>query len=91
MGGRGEIKWGTQLNHFIYRIGLSFYLLKSFYLQKIPGGTTAVVALFIGKKGFIANVGDTRAVLCRDGVPVRFIFFYLKIFRYYFNLSFSYL
>lgn len=39
--------------------------------QKIVGGTTAVVALFIGKKGFIANVGDTRAVLCRDGVPLR--------------------
>lgn len=39
--------------------------------QKIIGGTTAVVALFIGKKGFIANVGDTRAVLCRDGVPLR--------------------
>lgn len=39
--------------------------------QKITGGTTAVVALFIGKKGFIANVGDTRAVLCRDGVPLR--------------------
>lgn len=39
--------------------------------QKIVGGTTAVVALFIGKKGFIANVGDSRAVLCRDGIPVR--------------------
>jgi len=39
--------------------------------QKIVGGTTAVVVLFIGKKGFIANVGDTRAVLCRDGVPLR--------------------
>eukprot|EP00026_Physarum_polycephalum_P002812 Phypoly_transcript_02820.p1 GENE.Phypoly_transcript_02820~~Phypoly_transcript_02820.p1 ORF type:complete len:708 (+),score=115.89 Phypoly_transcript_02820:192-2315(+) len=39
--------------------------------QKVIGGTTAVVALFIGKKGFIANVGDTRAVLCRDGVPLR--------------------
>jgi protein phosphatase 1L len=39
--------------------------------QKVIGGTTAVVVLFMGKKGFIANVGDTRAVLCRDGVPCR--------------------
>jgi len=39
--------------------------------NKIAGGTTAVVALFIGKKGFVANVGDTRAVWCSDGVPFR--------------------
>jgi protein phosphatase 1L len=39
--------------------------------MKINGGTTACVALFIGKKGYVANVGDTRAVLCRDGITHR--------------------
>ena len=54
-GGRGDRREGEFFNVLV---------------QKIIGGTTAVVALFIGRKGFIANVGDTRAVLCRDGVPV---------------------
>ncbi|EFA78586.1 protein phosphatase 2C-related protein [Heterostelium album PN500] len=39
--------------------------------KNMRGGTTAVVALFLGKKGYVANVGDSRAVLCRDGVAVR--------------------
>jgi len=39
--------------------------------RKIAGGTTAVVALFIGNQGYVANVGDSRAVLCRDGLAVR--------------------
>eukprot|EP01119_Soliformovum_irregulare_P012019 TRINITY_DN3088_c0_g1_i1.p1 TRINITY_DN3088_c0_g1~~TRINITY_DN3088_c0_g1_i1.p1 ORF type:complete len:393 (+),score=108.80 TRINITY_DN3088_c0_g1_i1:779-1957(+) len=37
----------------------------------IKGGTTAMVALFIGETGYIANAGDCRAVLCQDGKPVR--------------------
>ncbi|EGG25213.1 RasGEF domain-containing protein [Cavenderia fasciculata] len=39
--------------------------------RRMRGGTTAVIALFLGKKGYVANVGDSRAVLCRDGVTVR--------------------
>eukprot|EP01133_Synstelium_polycarpum_P018599 gene18599-22253_t len=39
--------------------------------KRIRGGATAVVALFLGKKGYVANCGDSRAVLCRDGIAVR--------------------
>lgn len=34
-------------------------------------GTTAAVALCIGSKLFVANVGDTRIVTCKDGTAVR--------------------
>jgi len=34
-------------------------------------GTTAVVAYFKGSNLYIANVGDTRAVLCRNGTAQR--------------------
>lgn len=37
----------------------------------IMEGATAVAALFLKRKLFIANVGDTRAVLCRKGKAVR--------------------
>lgn len=33
----------------------------------IHAGATAVVAVMIGKKLMVANAGDSRAVLCRDG------------------------
>jgi len=35
------------------------------------GGTTALTALCIDGKLHVSNVGDSRAVLVRDGVPVR--------------------
>jgi len=39
--------------------------------EGVTGGTTALVALFIGRQGFIANAGDSRAVLCQDGSAIR--------------------
>ncbi|GAM28809.1 hypothetical protein SAMD00019534_119850 [Acytostelium subglobosum LB1] len=39
--------------------------------KNLRGGTTALVVLFLGKKGYVANCGDTRAVLCREGVALR--------------------
>lgn len=39
--------------------------------HRIKGGTTALVALFMGNKGYIANAGDSRAVLCQDGRAIR--------------------
>lgn len=35
--------------------------------HEVQAGCTAVVALLHGNKLFIANAGDSRAVLCRDG------------------------
>ncbi|XP_068673568.1 TGF-beta-activated kinase 1 and MAP3K7-binding protein 1-like isoform X2 [Montipora foliosa] len=34
--------------------------------DEISGGTTAVLALIFQKKLFVANVGDSRALLCRE-------------------------
>ena len=36
---------------------------------KISGGCTALVALFILGKLYVANAGDSRAVLCRNHIP----------------------
>lgn len=36
--------------------------------DEISGGTTAVLALIFQKKLFVANVGDSRALLCRETV-----------------------
>ena len=33
-------------------------------------GCTANVALIVGKTLYVANAGDSRAVLCRDGKPL---------------------
>eukprot|EP01118_Nematostelium_gracile_P008625 TRINITY_DN2859_c0_g1_i1.p1 TRINITY_DN2859_c0_g1~~TRINITY_DN2859_c0_g1_i1.p1 ORF type:complete len:545 (-),score=137.82 TRINITY_DN2859_c0_g1_i1:107-1741(-) len=40
--------------------------------ERIKGGTTAIVALFLGDNGFIANAGDSRAVLCQSGIATRY-------------------
>ncbi|KAF4525190.1 hypothetical protein B566_EDAN008295 [Ephemera danica] len=37
---------------------------------RVKGGCTALVALFIAGKVFVANAGDSRAVMCRGGQPV---------------------
>jgi len=37
---------------------------------KVTGGCTALVALFILGKLYIANAGDSRAVLCKNRCPV---------------------
>lgn len=37
----------------------------------ITGGTTAIVTLFLGSKCYIANAGDSRAVLCKDAKAYR--------------------
>lgn len=34
--------------------------------DEISGGTTAVLALIFQNKLFVANVGDSRALLCRE-------------------------
>jgi len=34
--------------------------------DEISGGTTAVLALIFQRKLFVANVGDSRALLCRE-------------------------
>lgn len=39
-------------------------------LQEKCGGTTAVCALISRTQIYIANCGDSRAVLCRHGVPI---------------------
>jgi serine/threonine protein phosphatase PrpC len=33
-------------------------------------GCTANVALIVGKQLIVANAGDSRSVLCRDGKPL---------------------
>jgi protein phosphatase 1H len=37
---------------------------------KVKGGCTALVALFILGKMYIANAGDSRAVLCKNRHPI---------------------
>lgn len=39
--------------------------------DSITGGTTAIVALFLKNRCYIANAGDSRAVLCRDSKAFR--------------------
>ncbi|KAL0213063.1 hypothetical protein RCL1_006689 [Eukaryota sp. TZLM3-RCL] len=41
---------------------------------RIEDGTTALIMLLIGNRRIIANCGDTRAVLCRQGKAVRLSF-----------------
>lgn len=53
----------------------SFKKIDENYAKEFPKeckqcGTTACVALIIGNKLVIANVGDSRAVLCRRGAPI---------------------
>ena len=36
------------------------------YRMRSVGGTTAVLALIFQRKLFVANVGDSRALLCRE-------------------------
>jgi len=38
--------------------------------HRVLAGCTAVVALLVGKKLFVANAGDSRAVLMRNGVAI---------------------
>lgn len=39
--------------------------------DSITGGTTAICALFIGRKCYVANAGDSRAVLCKGDKAFR--------------------
>ncbi|CAB3995422.1 phosphatase 1H-like [Paramuricea clavata] len=39
-------------------------------VHKITGGCTAVVSLFLKNKLFVANAGDSRAIICKDGKPI---------------------
>ena len=39
--------------------------------NQIESGTTALVAVFVGADLYVANCGDARAVMCRDGNAVR--------------------
>ena len=36
---------------------------------KMLGGCTVIISLFILGKMYVANAGDSRSVLCRDGTP----------------------
>jgi serine/threonine protein phosphatase PrpC len=57
-------------------IMLSFKLLQDQLIgedkqkYKVKGGCTALVALFILGKMYIANAGDSRAVLCKNRHPL---------------------
>lgn len=42
-----------------------------FTLNSSQSGSTAIVALFINEDLWIANVGDTRAVLSNGGIPIQ--------------------
>lgn len=39
--------------------------------KNIKGGTTSLVAYFTETQAYLANAGDSRAVFCLDGKPVR--------------------
>ncbi len=64
--------------------------------HRVLAGCTAVVALLVGKKLFVANAGDSRAVLMRNGVAVALsedhkptqVIFWFDRFLGYFNPPF---
>jgi len=39
--------------------------------KKVDGGCTALAVLFMGDKGYVANAGDCRAVLCKENKAIR--------------------
>lgn len=55
-------------------------LLNNEFMQKMesgPGkasGCTAVVALLVGREVIVANAGDSRCIICRNGKPVEMSF-----------------
>ncbi|KAH7330763.1 hypothetical protein KP509_20G000600 [Ceratopteris richardii] len=57
-------------------IAKAYELTDSSVLQNVGdlgvGGSTAVTAILIGGQNlYVANVGDSRAVICRDGVAIQ--------------------
>jgi protein phosphatase 1G len=52
------------------RAGLGMGRLCSLPDHRVQAGCTSVVALVIGNRLFVANAGDSRAVLCRAGKAV---------------------
>jgi hypothetical protein len=52
------------------RLGGASNRLCSLPDHKVQAGCTSVVALLVGEQLYVANAGDSRAVLCREGVAI---------------------
>jgi serine/threonine protein phosphatase PrpC len=62
---------GSQRHEWLVNFHRNFIEISLTLLRAVYSGSTACVALIIDTTLYVANCGDTRAVLCRGGKPVR--------------------